>query len=121
MARAFERWERIRSLDSPVGYVYKTALNLNRKLARRLALRTRHQPHAPATVDPTASVLTGAVLQAALRTLPRSQREAVILMEWLGLDSEEVGRLVGVSASTVRSRVHRARAALRERIGECDA
>ena len=30
MARAYERWDRVRQLASPAGYVYKTALNLLR-------------------------------------------------------------------------------------------
>jgi RNA polymerase sigma factor (sigma-70 family) len=118
MARTFERWDRVRSLDSPEGYVYKTALNLNRKLVRRLAVRRRHQPEISEPPDDAGRTLDRVVLQTALDSLPRGQREAVILTEWLGLDSAEAGRLIGVPASTVRSRVRRGHAALRERIGD---
>src|SRR5438105_12333932 len=41
-ARAFERWERVREMDSPEGYVYRTALNLNRKRLRHLRVRARN-------------------------------------------------------------------------------
>lgn len=41
MTRVLERWERIRSMDSPAGYVYRTAMNLNRNRLRRIAVRAR--------------------------------------------------------------------------------
>jgi DNA-directed RNA polymerase specialized sigma24 family protein len=41
MARTFERWNRVRSMDSPSGYVYRTAFNLNQKRLRRLSVRAR--------------------------------------------------------------------------------
>src|ERR687884_501387 len=40
-ARVFERWERVRAMDSPVGYVYRSALNLHRKRVRHLVVRAR--------------------------------------------------------------------------------
>ena len=42
LVRAFERWDQVRVMDSPVGYLYQTALNLNRSRLRRLASRARH-------------------------------------------------------------------------------
>src|SRR5215831_10524331 len=41
MTRALERWERVGTMDSPTGYVYRTALNLNRKRIRRLVVAAR--------------------------------------------------------------------------------
>lgn len=63
---------------------------------------------------------TRAELVAALASLPVDQREAFVLVEWLGLPAEEAGRLLGIRAPSVRSRLHRARAALREHFGEGD-
>jgi DNA-directed RNA polymerase specialized sigma24 family protein len=50
---------------------------------------------------------------AALRTLPRTQLEALLLVEWLGMTSEEAGRILGIDPASVRGRIHRAREALR--------
>jgi DNA-directed RNA polymerase specialized sigma24 family protein len=41
LLRAYERWERVGSMDSPVGYVYRTALNLYRSRLRTLVVRAR--------------------------------------------------------------------------------
>jgi DNA-directed RNA polymerase specialized sigma24 family protein len=57
-------------------------------------------------------------VQRALAQLPRRQQEALILIEWLGLGSEEAGRVLGIDASSVRGRLHRGRTSLRELLGE---
>jgi RNA polymerase sigma-70 factor (ECF subfamily) len=111
MARAFERWGRISGMDSPAGYVYRMAVNLNRSRLRHLRSRFAKQSqirHPPQT-DPE---VVGSLV-AALGELPRGQREALLLVEWLGLGAVEAGRILGISASSVRSRVHRAKATLR--------
>ena len=45
-ARALERWDRVRSMASPIGYVYRIAFNLNRNRLRHVArgLRRRSEP-----------------------------------------------------------------------------
>ncbi len=117
MARTFERWGRVKRMESPGGYVYRTAVNLNRKRLRHLAVRARRLVAlAPRRQDVQAAE-TRAELAAALASLPVGHREAFMLVEWLGLPAEEAGRLLGIKASSVRSRLHRARAALRERLG----
>ena len=56
----------------------------------------------------------GASVLAALARLPEEQRAVVALREWEGLDYEEIAAIEGVPVGTVRSRLARARAALRE-------
>ena len=53
-------------------------------------------------------------LAAALGRLPREQREAVALRELSGLDYGEIAEVLGVELGTVKSRIARGRAALRE-------
>jgi RNA polymerase sigma-70 factor (ECF subfamily) len=118
MARAFERWGRVRLMESPGGYVYRTAVNLNRKRLRHLAVRARRLVFVAARRPDPQRAETWAELAAAMASIPVDQREAFMLVEWLGLSAEEAGRLLGIKASSVRSRLHRARAALRERLGE---
>lgn len=119
-ARAWGRWHLVREMGSPAGYVYRTALNLNRNRLRRVAQELRpHQrrEHGP---DPAADVAIRDEVRRALAALPTPQREAVVLVEWLGLDSEEVGAILGIQPVSVRARVHRARATLRKQFGGID-
>jgi RNA polymerase sigma factor (sigma-70 family) len=65
--------------------------------------------------------LEGAVLpddvQAALGRLPDDYRAAVVLCDVVGLSYQEIGEALGVPLGTVRSRIHRGRAQLREALG----
>jgi RNA polymerase sigma-70 factor (ECF subfamily) len=120
MARAFERWSRVGLMESPIGYVYRTALNLHRKRLRHLRVLARRL-FAPAPVDdPAGAVESRLEVQRALRALSTEQREAMVLVEWVGLDAEEAGQVLGIQAVSVRGRLHRARAALREHLGGSD-
>jgi RNA polymerase sigma-70 factor (ECF subfamily) len=110
MTRAFERWGRISGIESPAGYVYRMAVNLNRSRLRHLRLRFAKQGQIRHPLQTQPEVVGSLV--AALGGLPRGQREALLLVEWLGLDAVEAGRILRISASSVRSRVHRAKAAL---------
>lgn len=120
MVRVYERWDRVRGADSPPAYLYRTAFNLNRKRARRLAVRRRKaESPSPPPAGPAEVAEDRAEVLRALAALPVAQREAVVLAEWLDLDAEEAGRWLGIDASSVRGRLHRARATLR-RLLEAD-
>jgi len=54
-----------------------------------------------------------AELAAALRALPRREREPLLLLAWADLSYEEIGVALGVPIGTVRSRISRGRARLR--------
>jgi RNA polymerase sigma factor (sigma-70 family) len=119
MARVCERWDRVRSMESPGGYLYRTALNLHRTGARRrgrtAALRfTDSHPGA----DPAQVVEDRSEVLRLLGSLSVPQRQVVVLVEWLGLDSVEAASLLGIKAASVRTRLHRARTALHAAIGE---
>jgi RNA polymerase sigma-70 factor, ECF subfamily len=116
MTRAYERWDRVGAMKSPAGYVYRTAVNLDRSRLRRLRLRASRPREVRRGQVPEPEVV--GTLVGALASLPRGQREALLLVEWLGLDTAEAGRILGISASSVRSRVHRAKAALQAESGD---
>lgn len=120
LLRAYERWDRVRAMDSPAGYMYRTALNLYRSRLRALVVRARRVFAAVPGEDVSGSVAASHDIRWALAQLPRGQREALILVEWLGLASEEAGRVLGIDASSVRGRLHRGRASLRDLLGERD-
>ena len=55
-------------------------------------------------------------LEGALRGLPADYRAAVVLCDVVGMDYAEIGQTLGIPPGTVRSRIHRGRALLRERL-----
>jgi len=118
MTRALERWDRVSNMSSPAGYVYRTAVNLNRSRLRRLARPLRWSRESERSSDAEPEVIGSLV--SALTALPRGQREAVLLVEWVGLDAREAGRILGISPSSVRSRVHRAKTSLAGGAGDTD-
>jgi RNA polymerase sigma-70 factor, ECF subfamily len=120
LARVYARWDEVGSMDSPEGYLFRTALNLNRKRLRRLAVRARHLRDSIARDELDVAEERLDVLRA-VAALPQAQREAVVLVEWLDLDVDEVAELLGIAQASVRGRLHRARRTLRERFGGSDA
>ena len=116
-ARALERWERVRAMESPVGYVYRTAFNVNRNRLRHIARPLRHRVASVTENDPASEAETRSELRRVLARLPASQREALVLVEWLGLDADEAGRVLGIEAASVRGRIHRARRTINEHVG----
>jgi RNA polymerase sigma-70 factor, ECF subfamily len=77
------------------------------------------QPPAGPDADPERTALgieRGRVLHAALGTITPDQRNAIVLFDVEGYDYQEIADLTGVSLGTVKSRIHRGRLALRERL-----
>lgn len=58
----------------------------------------------------------GETLGAALSTLPVAQREVIVLRDVEGLSAEEAATVLGIEVGALKSRLHRARLELRERI-----
>nr|WP_243398216.1 sigma-70 family RNA polymerase sigma factor [Deinococcus koreensis] len=69
-------------------------------------------PHDPVGAGERADLRSR--LAQALQTLPRDQREAVSLRELSGLEYAEIAEITGAGLGTVKSRINRGRAALRE-------
>jgi len=118
MVRAYERWDRVGAMESPAGYLYRTGVNLNRHRLRHLAVRARRL--LAMTRDAQSEQVPGVrtEIAEAIASLSGGQREAFMLVEWLGLNAEEAGRVLGIAPASVRSRVHRAKAALRARLSD---
>jgi len=56
-------------------------------------------------------------LAAVLGSLPRQDRELLLLIAWAGLSYEEAAQALGLTISAVKSRLHRIRATTREALG----
>jgi RNA polymerase sigma factor (sigma-70 family) len=117
LLRVWERWEHVRSLDDPTGYLYRTAMNLQRKRLRRAAVAIRYAIGPRPARDQLDEVESRDTVLRALATLSPRQRMSLVLTNLLGYSSEEAGRLMGVKATTVRVLVSQGRATLRDSMG----
>jgi RNA polymerase sigma-70 factor, ECF subfamily len=116
--RVLERWERVHRLDDPTGYLFATALNVLRRHLRRAGIALRRSIGVSPSEDAFGAVEDRELVFGALAQLPLEQRAALVVTALLGYSSEEAGRMLGVRPSTIRARATRARAALRDLIGE---
>ncbi|WP_410644997.1 RNA polymerase sigma factor [Amycolatopsis sp. lyj-346] len=106
-------------LDDPAGaggYLRVSVVNGARSAHRRAARRLRHRPGDRDDVPPAdAGVLLGEEhreVLAAVRRLPRRQREVLVLRYWTGLSEAEIADTLGVSRGTVKTCASRALAKL---------
>ena len=118
---AFERlhrgWPSLRKPENSLSYVRSCVLNGCRSAHRRAAVARKH---APALAEPvTATGSDGASdradrgeMVAALRQVPRRQREVLVLRYYLDLDVSEVADTLGISPGSVRSNTARGLAKL---------
>ena len=118
MVRVFERWDRIAGMESPEGYAFRVALNAHRKRQRRMRLDARRGQHGTEGVDPIGRAETQQLILDAVGRLTLEQRRALVLVDWLGVPTEEAARVLRIEPASVRSRLHRARGALREYLGD---
>jgi RNA polymerase sigma-70 factor (sigma-E family) len=116
-SRAWQRWKVISHYEQPVSWVRRVATHLAHSRWRRLKVasaylmrqRTEDLPElSPDHVD----------LVAALRTLPTTQRKAIVLHYLADLPVAQIAEELGVSDGTVKSWLHRGRNALAAELGD---
>jgi RNA polymerase sigma factor (sigma-70 family) len=110
----FERWDRVRRMDDPEGYLYKVAFNSQKKRSRRAALMLRRTIRMAPAPDDFAAVEDRTMVSAALASLTPRQRTALVLTELLGFPSDEAAAIMNVRPATVRTLAHQGRKAMRE-------
>lgn len=110
-ARAWLHWRRVRSMDRPSGWLYRTAVNELRRRRRRAALESavlrRERPETHVT-PPAAAVELWELVAA----LPERQRRCVVLRYVAGLPEADIAGAMGVTRSTVSSALTAARRSL---------
>jgi RNA polymerase sigma-70 factor (ECF subfamily) len=117
--KVWERWDRVGAMEDPVGYLYRTAMNLFRNRYRRAMLTLRRSVRLAPSQDDFADADDRETVRLVLATLPPRQRAALVLTEMLGFTPDEAGSALGVKASTVRSLSHQGRQSFR-RVMEVD-
>jgi DNA-directed RNA polymerase specialized sigma24 family protein len=123
--RALVSWRTVRDHPAPEAWVVRTALNAGaswwRRHRREVALGD-HDAAAPQQWEPGESggelgcgprPMAGSAVLAALRALPRRQREVIALRVFLDLDIATTARLLGIAPGTVSAHLSRAVTTLR--------
>jgi RNA polymerase sigma factor (sigma-70 family) len=91
------------------GVARRVLANERRRLTRHDAALGRLEPPA-ASVDPAESpALANRPVQEALRNLSDTDREALLLTAWEGLNHRDAARALGVKEATFTVRLHRAK------------
>jgi RNA polymerase sigma-70 factor, ECF subfamily len=101
-------------------YLYAIALKILRAFRRKAAFRATFMGSPAEHVEPSAesSVVTQLFMREALRNLEAMDREILLLREFEQLSYTEIAELLNLPVNTVRSRLFRARTALRELLSE---
>ena len=114
--KVWERWDRVADMEEPVGYLYRTAMNLFRKRYRRVGVALRKTVSVELHEDEFATAEDRSVVAGALVELAPRQRAALVLTELIGFSSEDAGRMLGVRAGTVRALASQGRAAIKQHL-----
>jgi RNA polymerase sigma-70 factor (ECF subfamily) len=81
-----------------------------------VGLADRPGPVSPEQLAETADL--GELLRGLLTELPSEQRTSILLREYQGFNSEEIGEMMGVPAATVRTRIYYGLRGLRKMLRE---
>jgi RNA polymerase sigma-70 factor (ECF subfamily) len=127
--RAYEKLDRFQGESSFYTWIYRIAVNLALSDKRRRKLPGRAPaPLSPERSDPADDsdlsdpslpverAERDALIQAALDGLHPDHRAVVVMSHLDGLRYEEIAEVLQVPVGTVRSRLHRAREVLRDRL-----
>jgi RNA polymerase sigma-70 factor (sigma-E family) len=112
----------LRDPDAALAYLRASVLNLSRSVLRRRQVARRHlkvaEPEATAAADHDVLVRDEhRAALAAVRALPRHQREVLILRYWSGLSEREIAQTLGISPGSVKSAASRGMATLARVLG----
>lgn len=117
LIRAYAHWRRIGHQPWREGWVVRVATNLAIDAVRKQRPITDQEVaegHSPAEQDDVAIRLA---LAAALRSLPKRQREVVALRYLAGFSEAEAAAALRISTGSVKTHLHRGLGALRSSLG----
>ncbi len=114
LTRAYVRWRRVKHYPEP--WVARVASNLSLGVLRKR--RPDGLDQLVVERDQDEQVVSRLVLAAALRGLPRRQRDVVVLRYLADLSERDVADLLGCAQGTVKSHAHRGLRALRGELGD---
>lgn len=113
LAYAWEHWDRLSTMDNPVGYLYRVGQSRSRTYRKRRiafpAVHTDELPH----VEPG--------LPAAMARLTSKQRTAVVLLHVEAMTERDAAESMRVSRAALRRHADRGMAKLRQALEVEDA
>jgi RNA polymerase sigma factor (sigma-70 family) len=116
LARAYERWAKVSTLDRPEGWVYRVGLNWATSVLRRR--RNHQQLYVAAPVE--SPVITDPAVHASIAELDIDHRAVVVCRHLLGWSVAETAAALRIREGTVKSRLHRANRILQSRLQHLD-
>ena len=119
--RAFSNLDRFDPKKRFTTWLFQIALNLCRDLARRDRVRSVYRKDAQEIQKGMAGVTAEEKMDAmkamqAIEALPLQQKEALLLRYYHGFPEAETSEILGCPRGTVKSRLHQAVKAVRERL-----
>lgn len=120
LARAYARWEHVRSHPNPDAWLLRVVGNLaiDHRRRDRSGPMPRLEPTAPDRPDDAAALQVD--LARAVHRLSRRQQEVVVMRYLIDLSEEDVAGSLGMSEGSVKTHLSRARGHLREHMIELD-
>jgi DNA-directed RNA polymerase specialized sigma24 family protein len=115
-ARAFAHWDTVAVHPNPRAWVLRVAWNCYRSSWRKWD--SRWSPDQPEVPPLAPEPWSDPDLVAAIRALPQCQREVIVFVALAELTPTQAARVLGKAASTVRSLLFQARAALHQTLAE---
>lgn len=110
LAHGWQHWDRVRSMENPVGYLYKVGRDRGRKQLKR------RQPFIP-SVPEGRSPWVEPGLSPALASLADRQRTVVLLLHGYQWTLTEVAEALSISKSSVQTHHNRGMKKLRRSLG----
>jgi RNA polymerase sigma-70 factor (ECF subfamily) len=119
--RAAARWSRVRAYEAPEAWVRRVALHQAFTVLRRAKRQLRLLGRLPSGREPPEMPSEVVDVLAAMRRLPATQREVLVLHYLVELTLDEVARHLRIPGGTAKSRLARGRRALARALGLDDS
>jgi RNA polymerase sigma factor (sigma-70 family) len=118
LIRACDRWDRVRTLSSPIGWTFRVGVNLGSSWFRRRGAeqRARRRYGAAAVDHHDADVVDRILVERALSDLTPAQRQVIVMRYFLGLSAEETAQATDSTAGAIRGLTFRAIRVLRDHL-----
>ena len=115
LVRVFASWSRVRAAEDMNAYTMRILINQNKNRfrKRRVVEDLTAAPPEQGERDLTSRMDQRAGLLAALASLPKRQREVVVLRYWEDYSEVQTAQILGCTVGTVKSQASKALAKLR--------
>lgn len=114
--RLRQAWPRLRDSAAAGAYLRTTVVNLSRSTLRRRLMQLRHSLlptlDAPSAEDQVVRAERHEAVRTALRSLPRRQREAIVLRYYADLSEPEIAQAMKLSLGAVKAHLRRGKSTL---------